>query len=638
MAENLIVLLDENTANQIAAGEVVERPASAVKELVENSIDAGATQVVVVLEEGGKRRIAVTDNGAGMTRSDAIMALQRHATSKIRSAEDLFSIQTLGFRGEALPSIASVSRFSIVTKPQDEDAGTQLLVEGGDILEVEEVAVQNGTHIEAVDLFYNTPARLKFLKSTPSEVSRSIEALGQLAIAYPHVSIRLYQGEQMSFSSPGNGQHQAAMAAVWGREVARKLIPIDHQSPGLAVTGYIATPEFTRPGRSHELFFVNHRPIRSRLIGHALEAAFRSLTPESRFPIAAIFIEVNTDMVDVNVHPTKTEVKFTRDGEVHHAVSQAVKSALLEYGIVPTARFDEKAGQFPAPVPNVDAQQKLDVSSQYSAYDVSDSFTLRAFASSSETSLHAMPHDTIVDTRMPVSFHVDDEPGETEHDSAKRAEAFDPFVDTEMEAGERRPPRPFAERLKEFRVLGQAQNTYIIALTPDGIAVIDQHVAHERVLYERLTVKRFALGVPTQGLAIPLTINLGRREALLLNEHCSSFAASGWEISPFGGESFVVRSVPAVLANKPYEQILRDMVDELVNHSVSRRLLVLQDHVTITNACKMAVKAGDPLTIAEMTALLDQLADTENPYLCPHGRPIVVTMPYRDIDKMFKRT
>jgi DNA mismatch repair protein MutL len=631
MAKDLIVLLDENTANRIAAGEVVERPASAVKELVENSIDSGATQVVVVLEEGGKRKIAVTDNGAGMTRSDAIMALQRHATSKIRSADDLFAIQTLGFRGEALPSIASVCRFSIVTKPSDEDAGTQLLVDGGDILDVVEVAAQNGTCIEAVDLFYNTPARLKFLKSTPSEISRCIEALGQLAIAYPHVSIRLYQGEQMSFSSPGTGQPLAAMAAVWGREVARKLVPIDHQSPGLVVSGYIATPELTRPGRSHELFFVNHRPIKSRLIGHALEAAFRSLTPESRYPIAAIFIDVNPDMVDVNVHPTKTEVKFTRDGEVHHAVSQAVKSALLAYGIVPTARFEDSARPHSTPAPIVDTQQRLDVSPQYSPYDVSDSFTLQARSHSAPRRDHHTPGEVqaAINAFAPVN------PGGAYVEFPTRED--DPFADSDADLVEKRAPRPFAERLREFRVLGQAQNTYIIALTPDGIAVIDQHVAHERVLYERLTVKRFALGVPTQGLTAPLTISLGRREALLLKEHCSSFAASGWEISPFGGESFVVRSVPAVLADKPYEQILRDMVDELVNHSVSRRLLVQQDHVTITNACKMAVKAGDPLTIPEMTALLDQLADTENPYLCPHGRPIVVTMPYHDIDKMFKR-
>jgi DNA mismatch repair protein MutL len=628
MAEDRIVLLDENTANRIAAGEVVERPASAVKELVENSIDAGATQVVVVLDEGGKRKIAVTDNGIGMTRSDAIMALQRHATSKIRSADDLFAIHTLGFRGEALPSIASVSRFKMVTKPADEDAGTQLLVDGGDIQNVDVVAARNGTHIEATDLFFNTPARLKFLKSTPSEVSRTIDALGQLAIAYPAVSIRLYQGEQASFSSPGNGQSLAAVSAVWGREVARKLIPIKHESTGLVVSGYIATPEVTRPGRSHELFYVNHRPIRSRLIGHALEAAFRALTPESRFPIAAIFIEVNPDMVDVNVHPTKTEVKFTRDGEVHHAVSQAVKSALLEYGIVPTVRIEESGVR---PHHSQSGQQRLDVKPHVSSYFTSDSFTLQPrpqltmrdnpTGGQVEAAINAFAPVTYPDTNSKDAVPT------APMNSDASAEPWD----------ERPPPKPFAERLREFRVLGQAQNTYIIALTPDGIAVIDQHVAHERVLYERLTIKRFALGIPAQGLAVPLTINLGRREAMLLNEHCSSFAASGWEISPFGGESFVVRSIPAVLVNKPYEQILRDMVDELVNHSVSRRLLVQQDHVTITNACKMAVKAGDPLTIAEMTALLDQLADTENPYLCPHGRPIVVTMPYSDIDRMFKR-
>lgn len=623
MPEGRIVLLDENTANRIAAGEVVERPASAVKELVENAIDAGATSILVTLEEGGKRKISVTDNGSGMNRADAIMALQRHATSKIRSADDLFAIKTLGFRGEALPSIASVSRFSMVTKPSDEVSGTQLMVEGGDVLEVLEVASTNGTTIEVDDLFYNTPARLKFLKSTASEVSRVIETLGHLAIAYPGVAIRLQNANQTSLASPGTSEPLAAIATVWGREVARNLIPIRHDTSGLVVTGYVSTPDLTRPGRSHELFFVNRRPIKSRLLGHALEDAFRSLTPDARYPIAAIFVEVNPDMVDVNVHPTKTEVKFTRDGEVHHAVSQAVKSALLAYGIVPKAYpvaldTDKLLAQ---PI-ETGQQAFVSFASTETAYQRSDSFSLAPSSAD-----YAGPPIDAMDGGDSVLMSV----------LAHATQAGVGATTSEDVVLDKSPPRPFAERLREFRVLGQALNTYIIALTPDGIAVIDQHVAHERVLYERLTVKRFSMGVPVQRLAIPLTINMSRREALLLGEHCESFALSGWEISPFGGESFVVRSVPAVLVNKPYEQILRDMVEELVNQSISRRLLVQRDHVTITNACKMAVKAGDPLGLPEMTALLEQLAETENPYLCPHGRPIVVTIGFNEIDKLFKR-
>lgn len=655
MARDRVVLLDENTANRIAAGEVVERPASAVKELVENAIDAGATQITVSLEEGGKARIVVADNGSGMTRTDAILALQRHATSKITSADDLFAIQTLGFRGEALPSIASVSRFTLTTKPADEESGTHLIVMGGDLVEEAAVAVRDGTTIEVAELFFNTPARLKFLKSTPTEVSRSMEVVGQLAIAYPEVAFRFRQGVAETFASPGSGEPLGALAALWGRDIARKLIPIRYDAQGLEVTGYIATPDISRPGRSHELFFVNRRPIKSRLLAHALEEAFRALTPDARYPIASISIQISPDMVDVNVHPTKTEVKFTRDGELHHAVSQAVKGALLAYGIVPTARVSAAA----APVPEA-PQGQLNLTSErqerHAGEALLSGFSLQSgnmpsgsetpFFSPLETSLRQASVAPSLDEAAPrISLAV---PDAGPHAETWPVESVLPVGDPPVGAAaeqvaedevlqERPRPKPFAEQLRQFQVLGQARNTYIIALTPDGIAVVDQHVAHERVLYERLTVKRFSNGIPVQHLALPLTLGLSRREALLLAEHLPAFAAAGWEIEAFGGESFVVRSIPAVLVKKPYEQILRDMVDELVHQTISRRLLVQQDHVTITNACKMAVKAGDPLTIEEMQGLLEQLADTENPYLCPHGRPIVVMLPFHELDKQFKR-
>jgi DNA mismatch repair protein MutL len=655
MARDRVVLLDENTANRIAAGEVVERPASAVKELVENAIDAGATQITISLEEGGKARIVVADNGSGMTRTDAILALQRHATSKITSADDLFAIQTLGFRGEALPSIASVSRFSLTTKPADEESGTHLTVMGGDLVEEAAVAVRDGTTIEVAELFFNTPARLKFLKSTPTEVSRSMEVVGQLAIAYPEIAFRFRQGVAETFASPGSGEPLGALAALWGRDIARKLIPIRYEAQGLEVAGYIATPDISRPGRSHELFFVNRRPIKSRLLAHALEEAFRALTPDARYPIAAISIQISPDMVDVNVHPTKTEVKFTRDGELHHAVSQAVKGALLAYGIVPVARVTAGATTQPeAPQGQLhlttDRPERHAGEAFLSGGSLQSGSTHGGFESPSfspfETSLRqigiAPPPESESISHPELSMHAvrsEETPSISQAHSGETAGGnANPDHAEEDEVLQERPrPKPFAEQLRQFQVLGQARNTYIIALTPDGIAVVDQHVAHERVLYERLTVKRFSHGIPVQHLALPLTLGLSRREALLLAEHLPAFASAGWEIEAFGGESFVVRSIPAVLVKKPYEQILRDMVDELVHQTISRRLLVQQDHVTITNACKMAVKAGDPLTIEEMQGLLEQLADTENPYLCPHGRPIVVMLPFHELDKQFKR-
>ncbi len=641
MAENRVRLLDENTANRIAAGEVVERPASAVKELVENAIDAGATQIAVQLEEGGKRLVAVSDNGFGMTRDDAILALQRHATSKIETADDLFAIKTLGFRGEALPSIASVSQFRITSKPHDEESGITLFVNGGDLETVEETAARNGTTIEVADLFFNTPARLKFLKTTATEVARCVEVVGQLAVAHPQIAFRLKHGTQELFSTPGTGESLAALASVWGRDVARKLIPISHDGAGIDVTGFLATPDITRPGRSHELFYVNKRPIKSRLIGHALEDAFRALTPESRYPIAAVFVEISPELVDVNVHPTKTEVKFTRDGEVHHAVSQAVKQSLLAYGIVPQARITNNApvsgsgGHWDIGALREAEQRGQQALSLNAPPSIFSSNTMPLLPDLPQIGNREQGTGNSPDSFLHDPFAEDDPASPT----TQRPDALIPNPQSPIPEFEVRPkPKPFAEQLREFRVLGQARNTYIIAITPDGIAVVDQHVAHERVLYERLTVTRLSNGIPVQRLAVPLTVNLSRREAMLLAEHLESFGEAGWEIAPFGGESFVLRAVPALLSNKPYEAILRDMIDELVNHSVSRRLLVQRDHVTITNACKMAVKAGDPLTIPEMEGLLEQLAETENPYLCPHGRPIVVTIPFKELDKQFHRT
>ncbi|MCW3052587.1 MAG: mismatch repair protein MutL, partial [Chthonomonadales bacterium] len=484
-----------------------------------------------------------------------------------------------------------------------------------------------------------------------------MEVVGQLAIAYPEVAFRFRQGVSETFASPGSGEPLAALAALWGRDIARKMIPIHYEAQGLEVTGYIATPDISRPGRSHELFFVNRRPIKSRLLAHALEEAFRALTPDARYPIASIAIQISPDMVDVNVHPTKTEVKFTRDGELHHAVSQAVKSALLAYGIVPVARVSAAA----TPVPEA-AQPQLsfttDRQERHAGEAVVSSVSLQS--SSASTGLETPSFSPLEPSlRLPTLPARSDEeslwntapppdPEASPHEEAAFIEQMPPAnappgdtppvpPNAEEIIQERPRPKPFAEQLRQFQVLGQARNTYIIALTPDGIAVVDQHVAHERVLYERLTVKRFSNGIPVQHLAIPLTLGLSRREALLLAEHLPTFATAGWEIEAFGGESFVVRSIPAVLVKKPYEQILRDMVDELVHQTISRRLLVQQDHVTITNACKMAVKAGDPLTIEEMQGLLEQLADTENPYLCPHGRPIVVMLPFHELDKQFKR-
>ena len=335
---SVVQLLDENTANRIAAGEVIERPFSVVKELTENAIDAGATRIEVELENGGKNKIIVRDNGCGMTRHDAVLALQRHATSKIRNSDDLFAIRTLGFRGEALPSIASVSDFILLTKREADETATEIMVRGGDLVSVSDAAGVNGTTITVENLFWNTPARLKFLKTTPTELSHTADLIHRFILAYPGVAFRLvHDGHEMvAFPGASNGQH--ALACVWGREVARDMVPFAYDSPHLSVKGWVSKPSVTRATRSSQATFVNGRFVRSRTVTHAFDSAFKNLMTTDRHPVMVLFVTIDPALVDVNVHPAKTEVRFTRDGDVYGAVHRAVENALMTGGLVPEVR------------------------------------------------------------------------------------------------------------------------------------------------------------------------------------------------------------------------------------------------------------------------------------------------------------
>lgn len=587
-----IHLLEEHTVNRIAAGEVVERPASVVKELVENSIDAGARAILVEVEQGGKRLIRVVDDGEGMSPADAVLSIQRHATSKIRSADDLQSILTLGFRGEALPSIAAVSRFELLTKRADLDTGMRLVVENGQVVEAEECAARDGTVVTVRDLFYNTPARLKFLKSTATELSHITELITRFALAFPEISFRLVHNGQEIFASQGSSDPRHALLAVFGRDVARELRTIDYTEGNLHITGYVSPPHLTRPTRAMQSFFVNRRLVRHRVLSRALDDAYRTLTPEGRYPIAAIFLNVPPYSVDVNVHPTKAEVKFAHEGEVYHAVLNAVRQSLLQQGMMPSA------------LPGL--QSEMDIS----------------FA----------PRPTPAQTVWQPSPLP---PQEVLHAELMRRAGIDltqpPPLDTLPSA------RPYAEMLEGFQVLGQIERTYIIASSLRGLLIIDQHVAHERVLYEKLTVLRQKQPIPVQHLLTPLVFHLDRRTATLLGEHLQEIQSMGFVIEPFGSDSVVLRGVPAWLGQRNVEAIVRDLLDEISELGIQRRLPLTDETLVATTACKMAVKAGDALSHAEMTHLLQELAETENPYLCPHGRPVVLVLSIEELEKRFKR-
>ncbi len=593
-------LLDPHTINQIAAGEVIERPASALKELVENALDAGATRIDIELRDAGRGLIRVSDNGCGMTPEDAQAALQRHATSKIARIEDLSRVASLGFRGEALPSIASVSRFTLSTATED-GMRFVLRVEGGRFEPAKAEAGPRGTEIRVEDLFYNTPARLKFLKSDTTELGACLDAVSKYAVGYPQIAFSLMHHGQEALRTTGSGDLLEAIAGVWSREIAKGLAEIDGGTPGMRVRGFVSPPHLTRPNRSYQYVFVNGRPVRTRTLTAALDQAFRDLTPDRRYPLLVLNLEVDPERVDVNVSPTKSEVKFQREGEAFEALRVAIKSALMEHGMMPSAEKILTVNEAIAPWPRRESP-RLHASDRPSG--------------PGEGTLSVEAQRPLESLTVPLPASQ---------------------IETEAEPV-RNERQPFASLLDGLRVLGQAMNTFIVAETRQGIVLIDQHVAHERILYEYLCGLKGPAAIETQALLVPQTLELDKRAALLVRERLDELQAVGYTLEPFGGESYLIRAVPAAIREKDPVRILRETVDELIELSVQRRLVPTREQIWITSSCKMAVKSGDPLSHAEMERLIVDLATTENPYLCPHGRPITVTLSKDELFRKFKRT
>ena len=618
---NSIAVLDEHTANRIAAGEVIERPVSVVKELIENALDAGASRITVDLEDGGKELIRVTDNGVGMTREDAVLSLQRHATSKISTAEDLFAVRTLGFRGEALPSIASVSYVELASKHESESSGVRLRVEAGTIVDLEEVGMPEGTTISVRKLFFNTPARYKFLKTSQTEMGHIIDLISRFAVSYHSVNFRLTHEGQELLSTTASPDVFNAIVSVFGKDVAREVVPIEHTAQTIEVKGFVSRPSLTRANRSSQIFFVNQRLVRHKILTHALDEGFKGLLPPGRYAIGIVLMEMPPDLVDVNVHPAKAEVRFARDWEAHSAVSKAVRGALMVGGAVPEITETIAPGPTPAPMERLPIQRREEALLPGGAVDTS------AFRAA-------------LAQRLQPAAAPSEDPFEWERAQSAAATAPSP-----QEAAVETPPaveRPVetpagAVSLASVQVVGQARNMYIVAHCDDGILIIDQHVAHERILFDRLARAAESRSPSVQLLMVPLTVHLSRREALLVGQKMEELKDIGFELEPFGGDSFVVRGVPSQLAQKDYAQALRDIVDELVEISLTRHLLPKQEQLLITAACKMAVKAGDPLSQEEMSALVTDLLKSSNPFTCPHGRPIILSLSDWELDKKFRR-
>jgi DNA mismatch repair protein MutL len=614
-----IHILSEDISNRIAAGEVVERPASVVKELVENALDAGARAIAIRAEEAGRKLIAVTDDGCGMDPDDALLCLEPHATSKIANAADIERIVTNGFRGEALPSIASVSRFRLRTRPAEAPSGTEVIVEGGRFAEQRPVGCAPGSEVLVQDLFFNTPARRKFLAANATEERHLQETVCLLALGNPEVAFSLHLDGREQFHSPGDRDLTARLRILLGRACADHLLPVEQASEGIAVRGFIARHGFTRNSRREQRIFVNGRPIDSAAAYQALNEGYGSLVMKGRYPPVVLFIDLDPARVDVNVHPAKREVRFREPFQVRAAVASAVRETLrgadtpaAAVGVeMPLHALLDKATVNYRPVETIAATPDL------------------GLAPRPEESPRPMdpvePRGKVRDF-PPLVSALAPPPIPASPPSAALAESLAP-----PDAAAAKSIFPEAERLE---MIGSLGDTYLLGTAGDGLIIFDQHAAHERVLFERLMAAARNQSIPCQQLLLPVTLELSRAERRFLERHTDSFSRLGFDLEPFGEETVLVRAIPAALPQDDIAGLFTDLLHELAGDTPAPAL----DLAAVARAaCHHAVRAQDRLSPVEIRSLVRQLAACELPFSCPHGRPTMIHLSLRELERRFGR-
>ncbi len=595
-----IVVLDENTSNRIAAGEVIERPASVVKELAENSIDAGASVIDIEIKSGGITYIRITDNGTGIESDDALLAFERHATSKIKKADDLDTVATMGFRGEALASIAAVSEVELTTRTEDAAAGTRINLRGGVLKYSGSAGCPQGTSIIVRDLFYNTPARYKFLKKDSAETGYISDAIIKAALGKPNISFRLTVNGAVTISTPGNGDLRSTIYSLFGKPVNENVIQLDYESKGVFITGYAGKADIARSNRSHQYFFVNSRPVRNKVLAAAVDEAYRTVLMKNKYAFTVLLLGMNPMSVDVNVHPAKAEVKFSNDGDVFEAVYGAIGKAVLTNKEIIT----------------IDNYGSLKVSESVEAEEILYN-TSSSSSSSSSSSLSA------------------DEP-DTKGEKITEPESYSASI---------------LVKFSGMKIIGQAFNTYILLEYKDELYLVDQHAAHERLIYEKIKNRFMSGEVEAQMLITPVTVQLTSREAVFVSDKFDVLGRAGFLAESFGGSSIILRSVPALIADMNPDDSFKsalDMLDDAENVRSAGKSNVTAtagtidlsgniDNLLFSIACKAAIKAGMPAHEAEIKALLKDLDEYEGILTCPHGRPLILKTDILSFEKLFKR-
>ncbi|MDO5782043.1 MAG: DNA mismatch repair endonuclease MutL [Eubacteriales bacterium] len=677
-----IAVLDQNTIDKIAAGEVVERPSSVVKELVENAIDAGATAITVEITDGGKKLIRITDNGSGMEAEQVPLAFLRHATSKIEKVEDLVHIASLGFRGEALSSIAAVAQVELITKTPSAISGTRYVIEGGQEKSLEEMGAPEGTTFLIRNLFYNTPARSKFLKSDTTEAGYINTLMEQLALSHPEISFKYIQNRQVKLSSSGNYSVKDVIYSVYGRDIARALLEVSYENDFMKIEGFVGKPEISRGNRTFENYYINGRYVKNKIITKAIEDGYKGFVMQHKFPFVSLRIEMDGNDLDVNVHPAKREVRFARETEVYTAIYETVRKAVTHRELIPQVsvgketpvsraeqvkpgnvpepfevkRRQEMYGSRPAAATSTTFSQKatedsVEESSFYNSKPFTKeeeemfSGTLKEKNICENTAIPNTPNTSdntsVFNTKTSIFKASDESSGVSSQEPCNDSVPVSPPADPVL------PEQPkqlelFEERLlapesrSRHKLIGQLFDTYWLVQFEDNFYIIDQHAAHEKVYYERFVKLFKSQEIQSQYLSPPLIVSLSLEEESLLKANENYFRDFGFEIEPFGGREYSISAVPSLLLGMTEEEVFLEMLDNLGADGTKDAFELFTARLA-TMACKAAVKGNHAMSPQEADKLIDELLTLENPYNCPHGRPTIISMTKTEIEKKFKR-
>lgn len=613
-----IAILNQETIDKIAAGEVVERPCSVVKELVENAIDAGSTAITVEIKEGGISFIRITDNGCGIERDQVAVAFYRHSTSKIRSAEDLLTVKSLGFRGEALSSISAVARVELITKTYDELTGTRYVIEGSKELSNEEIGAPDGTTFIVKDLFYNVPARRKFLKTAQTEGSYISDMVEKLALSHPDISFKFINNNQTKLHTSGNGNRKDIIYHIFGREISSSLLEVKHECEYFKVEGFIGKPVITRGNRNYENYFINGRYVKSNILSRAIEEAYKSFLMQHQYPFTVLYFTFFSEL-DVNVHPTKMELRFDNNNEIYVELCDTIYAILSHKEMIPDVPVDSTPApkkivhEYKEPIPEpfekrrineVRAAESRSVYGQSVTSAVKDYSAIEPAAKAPETSSACEPAQVVTGTQQTLGD-------------------YDKVFLTESSK-------------KQFSIIGQLFKTYWLIEFEDKLYIIDQHAAHEKVLYEKTMARLANKDFTSQRISPPIVMTLDAKESEMLEKYRPQIEQFGYEVEHFGGKEYMISAIPDNLFNIDMKDLFIEMLDDFSNTTGRQTPDIITEKVA-SMSCKAAVKGNDKLTLPEINELIDELLSLDNPYNCPHGRPTIISMGKYEIEKKFKR-